>query len=446
MIIFHEGMPRSGKSFAATKDHIVPALKAGRRLYVRIDGIDFAKLAELATISEDRCRELLTELTEEDVHRLDSVSIENDSLVVLDELQNYWPSQKAALTPGMTKWVAEHGHHGLDVLCMGQLLKDCHRTWVNRTNRKIQFVKKDMLGKPDEYKWRMFTGSPDARGNVKFVEVQQGDGIYDPAYFGCYKSHSEGTENKGTYVDERANIFKSAMFRKWLPILGVCVLCSIGYMVYLFNGGLAPATASVKPVRVTETITKSEGGKEQTRQFVDGKEYVLADKAKDKAKDENDPVKITAAKINELDLPDVVAELSKNNRIRLGMILRTAKHTRVIVEWRDASQRVVESMDNDDLEMLGWHVATTNNNRMVILANPEKRFVATAWPIETQEGTPMDGDDKAQRREARAKRGMSVDPPSSGGILAPDERPLGETASFSAADAKPVLIRSKWNF
>ena len=73
MIIFHEGMPRSGKSYAATQDHIVPALKQGRRMYVRIDGIDHAKLADLAGITEERCRELLTELTEEDVHKLDLI-------------------------------------------------------------------------------------------------------------------------------------------------------------------------------------------------------------------------------------------------------------------------------------------------------------------------------------------------------------------------------------
>lgn len=443
MIIFHEGMPRSGKSFAATKDHIVPALKAGRRLYVRIDGIDFAKLAELATITEDRCRELLTELTEEDVQKLDQIEIENDSLVVLDELQNYWPSQKAALSPGMTKWVAEHGHHGLDVLCMGQLLKDCHRTWVNRTNRKIQFVKKDMLGKPDEYKWRMFTGSPDARGNVKFVEVQQGDGTYDPAYFGCYKSHSEGTENKGTYVDDRANIFKSAMFRKWLPMLGVAVVAAVGYIIYLFNGGLAPA--GPKPVKVTETVTTSSGGqKEQTRQFIDGKEFVPAGVDKDKDKPETEPVKTSETKHNEIDLPDVVSELSRSNKIRLGLIVRTAKRTRVIVEWRDSSYRVVEQMDEDDLEMLGWHVATTNNNRMVILASPERRLIATAWPLETKEGRSVDSDQKAQTREFRAKRGMTVEPPTA--ELGPDQVPLRETAGFSAWDAKPNPIRTNWNF
>lgn len=445
MIIFHEGMPRSGKSFAATKDHIVPALKAGRRCYVRIDGIDFAKLAELAAITEDRCRELLTELTEEDVQHLPSISIENDSLVVLDELQNYWPAQKAALSPEMTKWVAEHGHHGLDVLCMGQLLKDCHRTWVNRTNRKIQFVKKDMLGKPDDYKWRMFTGSPDSRGNVKFVEVQQGDGTYDPAYFGCYKSHSAGTENKGTYVDDRANIFKSAMFRKWLPILGVCVLSAIGYIIYLFSGGLAPNTPTAKPVKVVETvITNAASDNPTVKEYVNGKPVTPTVEAKEKEPEKERPKIAKGERPEEtLDLPDVVAELTKNNRIRLALIVRTAKRTRVIIEWRDTSFRVVDQMDNDDLEMLGYHVLTSNNNRLVVLTSPDRRLVASAWPVDEVRGQQEETKDNI-RRGVRRDSGIAIAPRVHD--PAPDEMPLGETAKFSAWDAKPETVRAKWNF
>lgn len=441
MIICHEGMPRSGKSYAATQDHIVPGLKAGRRMYVRIDGIDFAKLAELATISEERCRELLTVLTEEDVQNLDKIAIENDALVVLDELQNYWPSQKAPLSPAMTKWVAEHGHHGLDVLIMCQLLKDCHRTWVNRTNRKIQFVKKDMLGKPDEYKWRMFTGSPDARGNVKFIEVQQGDGKYDEKYFGCYASHSAGTENTGTYEDDRANIWNSPMFKKWLPILGVVVVVAIGYIVYLFNGGLASGTGA-KPVKTVETVTKSSDGKETVTEYIDGKEVKKQAKTEtkepEKPKPEEEPKRASSSP---LDLPDVVSELSKSNRIRLAMVVRSAKKTRVLIEWRDTSFRVVDQLDEDDLAILGYQVLTTNSNRMAVLVSADKRHVVSAWPIDEQVQKTEETKDDIKRGRKR-ESGVAVAPP-------PEEvEPvaLKETPRYSTADAQPMRIKTKWNF
>ncbi|MDR1996481.1 zonular occludens toxin domain-containing protein [Azonexus sp.] len=441
MIIFHEGMPRSGKSYAATADHIVPALKSGRRLYVRIDGIDHDKLAYLASITLDRCCELLTILTEEDVQKLDQVEIENDSLVVIDELQNFFPNQRAPLSVGMTKWIAEHGHHGLDVLCMGQLLKDCHRTWINRTNRKIQFIKKDMLGKPDEYKWRMFTGSPDARGTVKFVEVQKGDGKYDEKFFGCYKSHSEGTENKGTYEDERANIFKSPMFRRWLPLMGIVMLVAVGWLIHIFNGGLVKAPeATAKPVKVVETrIDNARSVNPVERHYVDGREYVPADQVQTPVQPkQNSEVKTK----EEAQFPDIVTDLSKTHRIRLAGVFRTAVRTRVLIEWRDTSYRVIQQLDSDDLEALGWHVAAMNNNRMVMLLSPAGRQVATAWPVDDQIGKiPEDQNDRV-RREGRQ---VAAYDPVPAYYSAPDERPLPETAPVSTRDAVPYK-RTKFTY
>lgn len=402
MIFFHEGMPRSGKSYAAFADHIISRLKAGRKVYIRIDGLDEDqyrnKVAEVAGLTRQALDSQLIYLSPEDVPNLATLDIDNDSLVVIDELQNYWPSKRGDLPPALIKWISEHGHHGLDVLTMGQLLTDCHKTWVNRTNRKIQFVKKDMLGKPDEYKWRMFTGSPDGNGKVKFTEVQQGDGVYDPVYFGCYKSHSDGTENKGTYSDDRANVWKSPMFRKWLPLLGIAVLSAVAYLIYLFNGGLASSTP-VKPVKVTQVISSNEpGAKEQV--FINGREVVQG------GQQQSAPVAIKAKEGDPFELPDIVGELSKSNRIRLAYVSRSATRTRVIVEWRDSAFRVVDQMDNDDLEAVGWHVATTNNNRMVILASPEKRLIATAWPIEERKGEVPEEDKDRIRREGRAGRGV----------------------------------------
>lgn len=95
MIIFHEGMPRSGKSYAAMKDHIIPALSKGRIVYSRLDGIEHKQIAELAGIEEDRCRELLLPLTEEQCLKLPEQQFAKDSLIVIDEAQNYWQAGRA---------------------------------------------------------------------------------------------------------------------------------------------------------------------------------------------------------------------------------------------------------------------------------------------------------------------------------------------------------------
>lgn len=416
MIIFHEGMPRSGKSYSAFVDHIFPALKAGRKVYARLDGIDWSKIAGLADMTEERCRELLIHLEPEDIPTIYKYGIENDSLVVIDELQNYFPYERRPLSPEMTQFIAEHGHHGLDILNMGQVLKDCHKTWINRTNRKLQYIKKDMLGKPDEFKWTMYTGSLDKNGNVKFTEVSKGDGTYDPKYFGCYKSHSDGTDNKGTYADERVNIWKSPIFRKWIPLLGVMSVCSLGYVVYLFKGGLAttpaqaatPVKEEVKPVRSVTTVSTVVDGKEHVdKVIVDGKEQTQVSA---KEKDKEEKTKVSAA--DPFEVPDVVTELSKSNRIRLGMLMRTATRTRVVIEWRDSSQRIVESLTEDDLSLLGYQVATTNSNSIALVAKGDKRYFATAWPLEDIAKGKVSESEKEDMRETGRweSRRMPIEP------------------------------------
>lgn len=373
MIIFHEGMPRQGKSYAAMADHIIPALQKGRRVYARIDGLDHAKIAEVAGISEEQCRGLLVELSEEQVRQLVRQRFDKDALIVLDELQNYWPQNRRPLDDEMRKWIAEHGHHGWDVLCMGQVLSECHKTWVNRTNRKIQFQKKDVLGKPNEYKWTMFLGKPDQNGVVKFTEVSKGDSSYDEKYFGCYKSHSKGTENTATYTDDRVVIWNHPIFKKWLPIFGVFLLASVGYMVFFFNSSTGSGfVKESKPVKVTETVTTSGPGQPE----------------KTIIKESTQPVKVAQVEkpSNPFDLPDLVGDLSKEHKIRLAYILRSAKSSRVGIEWRDSSLRVVESLDIADIEALGWRVLVSTSDKLVLLVSGDRRLVATSWPIEETVG------------------------------------------------------------
>ncbi|MDR1994042.1 zonular occludens toxin domain-containing protein [Azonexus sp.] len=377
MIIFHEGMPRSGKSFACTKDHIVPALKKGRVVFARLDGINFAQFAELAEMSEERCRQLLVEITEEQMAKIWELPIPKDALIVLDELQNYWPQNRAPLPPPMMKWIAEHGHHGWDIVGMGQLLKDCHRNWINRTNRKIQFIKKDMLGKPNYYKWIAFTGRPDKTGQVRFDEVAKGDGTYEEKYFGCYASHSDGTANADTYDDARANVFRSSLFRAWLPLTVICALLAIAYLVYLFKGGLVAEAKAEKPQKITNTVPANSVA-------VAERERTTPVRDDNAAKPQLSRPAVIDRTV-EFDMPDIVTELSKDNRIRLAAYIRSAARTRIVIEWRDSGMRVIDRLDNNDLETLGWHVLADNIGRLVVLSRPGQRLVVTAWPIEDPE-------------------------------------------------------------
>lgn len=217
MIIFHEGLPRSGKSYESLKEHIIPALAKGRKVYARINGLNYEKIAEIAKISVDECKELLHEITEEQVHTIHD-HVTNDSLVIIDELQNFFPSGRQKLSDDMTKFITEHGHRGLDIVCMGQSIADCHNTWRRRTQRKIQFLKLDMVGMDNRYKWTAYQGSMNAKGDISFTEINSGTKKYDPLYFGAYLSHQPDTTNKDNLADARLNLFNQKSLKYGIPI------------------------------------------------------------------------------------------------------------------------------------------------------------------------------------------------------------------------------------
>ena len=374
MIIFHEGMPGSGKSYAAMRDYLIPALQKGRQVYARMNGLDLDKICEVSGVDRQRLDELLHEIPEDRVSevcqvRNDEWPLPADCLLILDELQNFYPQARGNLSPETTKFISEHRHRGMDILCMGQLLSDCHRMWVNRTNRKVQFLNREAVGKPNSYKWRVYTGNPDSRGKVLFSEVSSGNEEYDPKFFGTYKSFRDDTANTDRLTDDRGNIYKSKMFRVWLPLLGGLALVSLIGLFWLFNGGLTrePQKVSVKPVKVETTIERDGQIVEKTTTAP-----VLADAVPKKP----DPSPIAAD-----DWPDPVTDLVKENRPRIGLAMRTVTKTRINVEFRDKANQIVESLNSDQLKAMGWAILISDDLQLVSLAKNGKRLTVTAWPL-----------------------------------------------------------------
>ncbi|GAB59192.1 zonular occludens toxin family protein [Rheinheimera nanhaiensis] len=252
MIIFHEGLPRSGKSYEATKEHIVPALKKGRKVFARINGLNYEKIAELAEITLEQCNQLLVHITEEQVPTIYQ-HVENDALVIIDELQNFFPAGRTKLSPEITQFVTEHGHRGLDIITMGQSLADCNNLWRRRTQRKIQFLKLDMVGKENSYKWTAFQGSLDGKGEITFTKINSGVKKYDPAYFGAYLSHQPDTENKDNLQDDRLNILKTGGIKYGVPAAIFVGLYAVYHLYNFFQTPQQPEAPQQANIQQTNT-------------------------------------------------------------------------------------------------------------------------------------------------------------------------------------------------
>lgn len=368
MLLFHEGLPGAGKSYAAIKDHLVPALVKGREVFAYIEGLDHGRIAECAEISEERCRQLLFQIDRDDVPTIYD-HVKNDAFVVIDELQDFWPSSRVKLEPKITEFITQHRHRGLDVLLMGQVLQDCHVMWRNRVDQNVFFYNRDAVGKADEYKW-----SVRKRNSAgKFVEVTSGIEKYDPKYFGCYASHTAGTENKDKYEDKRANVWSSPVLRKMLPIYGALAVASFAFVWWAFSGGLARTgmkDAEKKVATEVAVVEKNVEAKIEKPAPVVTKEVVES---------VPDPSKIEPP-------GDLVDSLTSRYRIRIGGTL-TSKNRQVgWVEWRDTDSGVKEVLSYVQLAGLGWLVMVSADGGLLTLSKLNRKYYATAWPLADQVG------------------------------------------------------------
>ncbi len=371
MLIVHEGLPGAGKTWEAVVKRIIPALQAGRMVYARINGLDHTKIAEVAELEVERVRELLHEIPEADVLKWND-QVKNDALVVLDEAQNFWPhGSTRSVPPDQIKAVAEHRHRGLDIVLMCQVLQGAggvHPVWVNRVDQKIVFEKLNARGKDSSYKWTAYKGMHDGR-KIKFVQVNKGSESYDPKYFGTYKSHQAETTNTATYKDNRTNIWHNPIFRKWAPLMFVCVAVAVYYLFDFFKGGgfeksLVKEKKADAPHVVTTVTTVPASSVAAVQPTVPA------------------GAPVSQAQTQEALAADYVAAISAKWRPRLSGMIYDAKRARLFVEWYDDSFRLKERLSAAQLEEMGWGVRRSAYGEHVMLSKSGVHIAVTQWPIE----------------------------------------------------------------
>lgn len=380
MIIFHEGLPRSGKSYEAVVKHVLPALAAGRHVYARMDGFDdplcIAKIAHVLGKSYEQIERYLHHLDDSQVmHVYDCV--QDNALVLLDELQNFWPVGKGALQGPISKFVTEHGHRGIDILAMGQDLRDCHALWKRRVDRKVVFMKLDVLGAESKYKWVMFK----AKSGEKFEQVSTGVQSYDPKYFGTYKSHVAQDTNKENYKDSRSVIWNSASMRWGAAFIVLSVSIGGWYLQKQFN----PETTSLYKAPPKAHEIKSSPGREMNVAQVAYNPPAVSV-----------PASAPAVK-------DYVQNLeTSGGRVRLVTVMSGMdRPPYVVIEFRDASYRVTDRLDNYMLADLGWSVEIKSIRMVRLHKKGYADMIATAWPLEVV-GEVSDRYNEGVRRASKA--------------------------------------------
>lgn len=375
-ILFFEGLPGAGKSYESMATQIIPALLKGREVVAYIEGLETVecrqRIAEASGLDLESVEQLLHPLTREDMRprtrtvngkevAIDGLWIEktrDNALHVFDEAQNWWPNRLKA-TEALTQFVTEHRHRGIDVLLMGQSLKDVLALWRRRVDQRFTFLKLTALGSDKRYRVTVFKG----QGNDEFVEVGTKLGKYDAKYFGTYRSHVSDDTNTETFTDKRVNAFASAGFKYAIPLV-------LGLAVW---GGFK-AWAFFHPEPVAKVATATDAKKPASAPVAAPAGAAKAVVEAPLASDTRSPQE------------KHFAALSEKGRVRLVGLIEGKGRIIGIVEWMDTGTRVVERLSLDQLRDLGVSVMVTRD--VVRLSLGEWVALATMWPIENEARVP----------------------------------------------------------
>lgn len=368
MIIFHEGLPGSGKSYEAMARRIIPALQAGRTVQAYIEGLDFERIAQASGVDLAKVQQLLHPITREQVQsdgeeRGKRVTVDHlpelcqdNALVVIDEAQNFWPN-RARLDDAMTQFVTEHRHRGIDIVLMGQDLRDVHALWRRRVETKDCFLKLSVFGTGSRYSVTTYRH----KGGDLFDRLSSKVHKYDPRYFGCYASHTNDNIKTDDYKDGRGTLWSMPAVRYGVPLLAVAAVWAVFNVRAFFSGDWTkgPQAAASAPVQLSAPGAPAQAPR---------------------------PGQMAAAPALPASGPPPslqerkLAALSTQYRVRLAGVLSLGERVQGVVEWVEGGQRVAERLTFDDLRLLG--VSIVQIGGVVRLTLGGWSDLASPWPME----------------------------------------------------------------
>lgn len=382
MIFGHEGLPGSGKSLESMV-HVVNALIAGRTVVTNVEGINHKAIADYCAIPLTTVEQLLVCIEApkelEEVEKVAWVKNEflkhqvKNSLWIFDEINQFFPPDRQPLTADWAKFVTEHRHLGMDVLVMGQDLSEVHTTWRRRIQRYTRLTKLDMMGKDDHYHWASLTNV----GRGKFKQTAEGKKPYNKDYFGFYKSHVDGVDNKENYSDQRFSVIQPK--HKVIAVLFFgALLLGIYFLYDFFTSSPVPSESlSVEqPEKPLPVYSKPEPV-EQLPAVVETVTTVIV----------SEPEPEPAASL------DYLRDMSQKYQLRLtGIIDRLEGEAgdsafEFIIEFLDPSYRVKERMMRTDVASLGW--AIERKPYGLLLTRDDKEIIVRPWPLDNWGKVPQ---------------------------------------------------------
>lgn len=427
MLVFNEGVPRAGKSYDAVKNHILPTLKKGRRVFARLNGLHHERIAEYLNMPVDEVHQLLTLVETKDVATTFVCSRHpetgqwcipdefKDALVVIDEVHEFYVAQRNQLPEEVENFFALIGQNGGDVLIMTQWINRVHQAVRARIERKNVFQKLTAVGLKSRYRVTYYhTTSPG-----KFEVVGGKTLKYDPAIYPLYHGYAVGAENAEVYEEGGTNIWKQLAPKIAIAAAGLI------FGIWAFGGYFIRMMHSDEPEAPVEAPagTKAAQGQGAHKPISTGAVPAAA-----VAVPAADPLAGMTVEQR------YVAAMTQANRIRLAFTAQFGDRSVGMVEWVDGSGNTVDQLTFDALIAMGYRLRVAVYG--VRLTAGSFETVATAWPREAprREEEPtlyrLDSDRAAAGSASVASgsgggAGAVMAASSGGAIVRVGERPMG---------------------
>ncbi len=181
-----EGVPGSGKSYYAVSERLLKWVRAGRRVYVFVDGFYLDRLALFEGVEMSVLQQQITIWDSGEDVKAGLLQVEPGSAVLIDEVQTVFRS-KDKTDPALLRWLETYRHKGIDLVLMCQQYGQV-TLGVNRlVEATTKFRRLDRFGLKNRYQ-------ASVRGNPDELEViRMFTGKYEPKLYAYYSSYSSAT-------------------------------------------------------------------------------------------------------------------------------------------------------------------------------------------------------------------------------------------------------------
>lgn len=382
MLVFNEGLPRSGKSYDVVKNHILPALAAGRKVFARLNGLDEpAKrqaIADYLKIDMVTLDDRLVHVTSAEVRTL-FVAVKDaagewtipdqlkDNLFVVDECHSFYVASREAINPAVEEFFALIGQNGGDGVLMSQWYRRLHSSLRARIERKNLFQKLTAVGMDGKYNVTRYH----ALGPERFEKIGAEVQTYEPVIFPMYKGYADGTGNRAVYKAGGQTVWHK--IGKYAIFIVPVVLFGIYQLTHFFgrDSGLAKssAPAAVQPVQPVQPLSGSAAMRDTARGS-----GVAAEKPRHGKMDDGQAY---------------VFDLAGKARPRLaGLVTMPGEPARGVIEWRQDAGMIVDRLDLAQIRDLGVTVEVHSYGVRLVVGKDVQ--VVTAWPLDVPPSSTSD--------------------------------------------------------